>query len=131
MLRFVVAIPFIVHGLAHLGGLFASWTAGRAGFTDRPWLLSQGVTVGSPVGRAVSPLWLVAGIGLVAAGVGVISRQGWWPTVAVPAAAVSLAVILLWWRAVPVGAKLALVLNLVILLALLLPWKERVIDLVR
>jgi hypothetical protein len=128
MLRFIVAFPMVLHGLAHLGGFFAFWTANRAGFSDRPWLLSKGVTLGSVLGRVLSPLWLLATLGLVGTGVGMVLRQAWWPNVAVGAAALSLAAIVLWWRAVPGGAKAGAVFDVAILVVLLLPWKERIVE---
>ena len=70
MIRFLIGFPLIMHGLAHLGGFLASWLADRAGFEDRPWLLSQQVRLQTTVGRVLSPFWLMAVIGLASAGLG-------------------------------------------------------------
>lgn len=120
MVRFLVGFPLVMHGLAHLGGFLASWTAGRAGFADRAWLLPGDATPDSSLGKGFSPLWLVAMLGLLGAGLGVILRRPWWPALAMAGAAVSLMTILLWWRAVPLGAKLGAALDVLILIGLAL-----------
>lgn len=127
MIRFIITFPLVLHGLAHLGGFFASWTANRAGFPDHPWILSKEVRLGSGLGRVISPLWLVVMVGLVGTGVGIVLRQAWWPSVGIAAAWVSLTMIVLWWRALPGGAKVAAVANLCIIVTLLLPWKARIV----
>ena len=131
MLRFLSGIPLIVHGLAHLGGFLASWMSGRAGFSDRPWIFSKGVRLGTTVARVISPVWLMAVTGLVGAGLGVILGKAWWAYLAAPSALVSLMVIGLWWKAVPLGAKVGAAFDVLILVALLPPWRERIIELVR
>jgi hypothetical protein len=130
MMRFLIGFPLIMHGLAHLGGFLASWVADRAGFSDRPWILSQQVQLQTPVGRALSPVWLVALVGLAGSGVGAILRQGWWLGLATAAGGISLAAIVLWWRAVPLGAKLGAALDVMILIVSVLPLGERIIALV-
>ncbi len=47
MLHFIVIAAFILHGLAHASGFMASWTRNSSGFSDRPWVLSTGVTLHS------------------------------------------------------------------------------------
>ncbi len=131
MIRFLIGFPLIMHGLAHLGGFLASWLADRAGFEDRPWLLSQQVRLQTTVGRVLSPFWLMAVIGLVSAGLGAILRQAWWPTLALVGAVISLATILLWWKAVPMGAKLGAAFDVVIITVMILPLGERIIGLGR
>ncbi len=131
MIRFLIGFPLIMHGLAHLGGFLASWLADRAGFEDRPWLLSQQVRLQTTVGRVLSPFWLMAVIGLVSAGLGAILRQAWWPNLALVGAVISLATILLWWKAVPMGAKLGAAFDVVIITVMILPLGERIIGLGR
>ncbi len=80
MLHFIVIAAFIVHGLAHLSGFMASWTKNSSGFSNRPWVLSTGVTLHSGVGHIFSVLWLVAAICSVGAGIGLALQQPWWPT---------------------------------------------------
>lgn len=130
MIRIIFAVVFIGHGLAHLGGILASWAKDRAGFADRPWLFSSSVTLQSPVGRVLGLLWMAAVVGLVGTGLGIALGQPWWPSLAAAAATISLAIILLWARAVPPGAWAGAALDLLILLVWLLPLKEQVTALV-
>lgn len=130
MIRILFAIPLIVHGLAHISGFIASWTATNAGYTDRPWLFSENVTLDSPVGKAFGLLWLVAAIGLAGSGLGLLLRQEWWPPVAVLAAAISLVVIVPWGRTVPPGARVGAAFDMLVILALQTPVRDRLLELV-
>jgi len=105
MLRVVIIAAFFMHGMAHLSGFFASWTASTAGFSERPWVLSASVTMHSGVGRVFGLLWLLAAIGLLGTALGLATQQPWWPMLGVLAAAVSLVAIVPWWNTVPPGAK--------------------------
>jgi hypothetical protein len=125
--RFIIGFLLFMHGMAHVAGLLASWIANRADFADRPWLLSSQVRLQGPIGRALSPLWLVAMVGLVGSGLGAVLQQGWWFDLAAMGAGVSLAMILLWWRAVPLGAKLGAGLDVILLVLALLPLREAVV----
>ena len=49
---------------------------------------------------------------------------------ALPAAVLSLAVILPWWNTVPLGAKMGAAFDLLVLVVLLTPLKERILALV-
>jgi hypothetical protein len=127
MIRFLVAFPWIMHGLAHLSGFLASWTGGSFGFPERPWLFSSNVTLQSPVGKLFGLLWLVAGAGIVGSGIGFLTGKAWWPMLAMVSAGVSLVVILPWWRAVPPGAWAGAVFDLLVLVVLQLPLKDRLL----
>ncbi|MGD8554294.1 MAG: hypothetical protein PVJ07_02850 [Anaerolineales bacterium] len=129
MTRFLIAFPWMMHGLAHLSGFIASWTGSSVGFPERPWLLSSGITLQSPVGKVFGLLWLVAGVGIVASGVGFLTGKAWWPTLAMATAGVSLFVILPWLRSVPPGAWAGAAFDLLVLIVLLLPLKERLLAL--
>jgi hypothetical protein len=130
MLRFVFALPLLGHGLAHLSGFVASWTSSDAGYGDKPWVFSSGVTLTSGVGRAFGLLWLVAAIVLTASGVGVILRQEWWPTLAMIGSVLSLVAIVPWWNTVPPGAKLGAVFDVIVLAVLASPLREQIIKLI-
>ncbi len=127
MLHFIVIAAFVLHGLAHLSGFMASWTKSSAGFANKPWVLSTGVTLHSGVGHIFGLLWLVAAICSVSAGIGLAAQQSWWPMLAVVQAIVSLIVIVPWWKTVVAGAKVGAVFDVIVLIALLLPWRESVI----
>ena len=126
MLHFIVIAAFILHGLAHVSGFMASWTRNSSGFSDRPWVLSTGVTLHSGVGHIFGLLWLVAAICSVGAGIGLALAQPWWPVLAVTQAVVSLIVIVPWWNTVVPGAKVGAVFDVIVLVALLLPWRDAV-----
>ena len=71
--------------------------------------------------RATGALWLLSTMLLIAAGLGVLSEQTWWRSMAIGGAAVSCLAIGLWWKADPPGAKFGAVFNVVEIAALLSP----------
>ncbi len=127
LLRWVLAIVLLAHGVGHVMGFVASWTTVPMGFTDRPWLLSDAITVHSTVGRVFGLLWLVA-MGAFLVGVyGLIGHQVWWRPLLIAAALISLFVILPWWNTVTPGSRIgAAVVDVVVLVALLPPWGEQI-----
>lgn len=94
LLRYIIAMVLIGHGIGHVMGFLEAWTTVSVGFSNQPWLLSSGITIDSPVGRAFGLLWLVAMIGFVGAGLGLLFHQAWWQPLAIAAAVISLVVIL-------------------------------------
>lgn len=130
MWNILLAIPLLMHGLAHISGLLASWTSLDVGYADNPWLFSQGVYLQSLTGRIFGLLWLAAMIGLVGSALGLVFRQEWWRALAVASAVLSLVVILPWWNTVPPGAKIGAIFNLLVLAAMLTPLQRRLFDLV-
>ena len=128
MWKYLIAFVLIMHGLAHIAGPLGFWTSGPQAFAEKTWLFSRGVTPRSPVGQAFGLLWVVAIVGFVAAGVGLLVGQDWWPTLALVAAVASLVVIVPWARVVPPGAWAGAALDLVVLVTLLLPWGTRVVE---
>jgi hypothetical protein len=113
MLRVVFTFLLVMHGLAHVTGLLGHWTSGSGAFPDEPWLLSAGV------------------VGLVGTGLGLVFKQAWWPQLAIAAAAVSLFAIVPWLKVVPPGAWAGALLDVLILVALLSPWAERIVGTLR
>ena len=124
MIKFVIAIPLIMHGLANLAGVFAPWMKALQGFKDAPWLFSSGVTFASTAGKAFSLVWLASSICLVAAGVGLLMEQAWWSTAAVAGCLCSLAAILPWLKAVVPGAYVGAIFDVILLIYLLTPLKS-------
>ena len=96
MLTYLVVFLLIIHGLAHMTGVVGFWASVSRAFGDQVWIFSQGASARSLVGRAWGLLWLVAGIGLIATGLGLLFGQAWWPSLAVGAAIVSLLAIVPW-----------------------------------
>ena len=131
MIRYLIAMPLMMHGLAHVSGFLGSWTNASVGFSERPWLLSSNITLHSPIGRAFGALWLIAAVALVGVGVGLLAHQVWWLPLAPASAAVSLFVIVPWWNTVPPGAKLGAVFDLLVILVLLSPWRNSLLEAVR
>jgi hypothetical protein len=43
IIPYLIAIPLMMHGLAHLGGVFAPWAKRDQGFTGAAWLFSSRV----------------------------------------------------------------------------------------
>jgi len=127
MIKFVLAIPLILHGLANLAGVFAPWTQGLQGFANAAWIFSNGVTYTSAAGRFFSLFWLASTVCLIASGAGLLARQAWWPTLAILGCALSAAAILPWWRAVPPGARFGAIFDLVAILLLVSPLGERIV----
>ena len=126
MWRYVLAVVLIGHGLANVAGVVAPWTKSGRGFSDRPWIFSRGITLRSTVGRFFSLVWLLSTIGLVAAGVGLLTGQAWWRTAALAGVLASLAAILPWWRTVPPGARAAAAIDLILYAFLLSPLSSQI-----
>jgi hypothetical protein len=131
MLKYLLAFLLLMHGLAHVTGLLGHWTSGSSAFPDQPWLLSEGITARAGLGRAFALLWLLALAGLFSAALGLLFKQAWWPTLAIAGAICSLLAIVPWVKVVPPGAYAGALLDLGILVALLGPWAERIIQALR
>ena len=127
MWKYMLAIPLIMHGLANLAGVIAPWTANLAGFKDAPWLFGGGVKFNGLAGRASSLPWLLSTLFLIGSGVGLLLGEAWWVTLAVIGAAASLAVIFLWWKAVPPGARFGAFFDAILLVVLTSPLREQII----
>jgi hypothetical protein len=72
MLKYLIAFPIFMHGMAHISGFIAAWTTKDIGFPDKPWILPGGFRLHSPVGKAWGLLWLVGWIWLVSAAMGLV-----------------------------------------------------------
>ena len=127
MWKYLFAFVLILHGLAHVTGPLGFWTSGSQAFAEKPWLFSRGITPSTTGGRVFGLIWVIAALGLIGSGLGLLFSQDWWPTLAVAAAIVSLVAIVPWARVVPPGAWSGAALDLLILAALLLPWSNRVV----
>lgn len=72
MLRSVIAIVLLMHGIGHIMPLLAAWTPQKVGFSDASWLFSSGVGVVSPLGQAFGLLGLLALLGFCAGALGLL-----------------------------------------------------------
>lgn len=123
MLKYLIAILLIAHGLAHLAGVFAPWTKEMQGFKDVPWLFSRTITYKSTMGKAFSLVWLAASICLVIAGIGFLLGGSWWIAMAIAGCICSLVAILPWWNAVVPGARFGALFDILVLIVLISPLK--------
>ena len=101
MLRFVVSVFFVLHGLVHLLYLGQSRRLFelQSGMTwpDGSWAFSK--LLGDETTRLLAGILLIlAAVGFVAAGVGVFAGQGWWRPLAIGSAVLSAVLYLLFWN---------------------------------
>ena len=129
MIRYLIALLIIIHGLAHLSGFLAAFTNLEVGYTKKPWVFSSQVTLRSPGGKVFGVLWLAAMLGLVASGLGILIQKPCWTDVLPAASALSLVVILPWIRTVPPGAIAGAALDGIILITLFTPLRNQLIRL--
>jgi len=107
LLHYLIGVVFIMHGLAHLSGMMAAFTARDVGFSDKPWLFSTGATLRSPIGQLFGLVWLAAAIALVGS-------------------ILSLIAIVPWWNTVVPGARAGAAFDGLMLIGLVAPWSEQV-----
>jgi hypothetical protein len=132
MLRWIVALVLIGHGLGHSIGVLASWTSIPSGLTGGHWLLSDNVTMDSTVGRVFGILWLVTLVGTTASGIGLLANQEWWQPLAVASSVLSLIAIVPWLNTMPTMSAIgAVAVDLAVLIVLLGPWGQPVVDRIR
>jgi uncharacterized membrane protein YphA (DoxX/SURF4 family) len=129
MLRYLLALVLIMHGIGHVMGFTAAWAPNiEVGFTGVPSILWSEATVESTVGKVFGLRWLVALVASVGAGLSLLFGYEWWRALAIASAFISLAAIVPWLNTVPSGARFgALLVDLLILLVLLFPWSEQLI----
>lgn len=132
MLRVIVAIFMVLHGLVHLLYVGQSQRLFELQpgmvWPDGSWAFSR--LLGEEGTRVVaSACCVLAAIGFVAGGAGLLLKQTWWRPVVVGAAAVSVAMLLGLWdgqmqRLADQGA-IAILINVAILaLLLVLRWPD-------
>lgn len=123
LLKWLLALVLIAHGIGHITGVSAFWTKLPMGFNQNPWIFGAGGSLSSPIGRIFGVVWLAATAILIAAGVGLLTNQAWWTSAAVIGAIISLVAIVPWWNSVTSGVKIGALLDVVILVGLLTPLK--------
>ncbi|HEU0296143.1 MAG TPA: hypothetical protein VFR47_25635 [Anaerolineales bacterium] len=127
MLRFLMGLFVILHGLVHLW--YFTLSRGlvefkpEMGWTGRSWLFTN--LLGDSTTRALaSVLYTLATVGLVVSGAGIFLRADWWRTVLVGSAIFSSAIILLLWDGgmqwIVQKGLIGFLISVVILIALLL-----------
>ena len=90
----------VLHGLVHLWYVVLSqkWVAFQPemGWTGRSWLLTN-VLGDSPTRLLAGLLYVLATIGLVVSGIGVMARGEWWRPVLIGSTILSSVTLLLFW----------------------------------
>ena len=113
MARYLIGGFLILHGIGHSGGYW---------MFVKSWL-SPALT-NYPLKWFFVALWLIAMIGYLAAGIGVLQMHSWWRVVAAVASIISLIVSVLYIQGAPFNAAAADVIILAALLWMDLPTKE-------
>ena len=131
LLRIVIAIILVGHGIGHMMGFVGTWTNWQPfpepSFNESPWIFSDGIFIQSALGKVFGIFWLAAMIGFIAAAVGLVANQAWWPSITIIASILSLLAVIPWWNTFTPGimSKVsAVVVDIIILIALLGPWKD-------
>jgi hypothetical protein len=89
MLRSVIAVLVVAHGIGHILFLISSLGLADWGQSTRSWLLTD--QIGDKGARAVgSLLWLGATAGFVVAGLALLAGWAWWRPLSIVSAAISL-----------------------------------------
>src|SRR5918994_1319513 len=104
MIRYLITAALFAHGLGHLLFLANSWGYWKGNGEGHSWLFSGILGAGQPVEGIFGLLWLIPLVGFVAVSWGYLTHQSWWPQLALASAAISLAMIVLWWSGLVVGS---------------------------
>ena len=127
MLKLAVGVFFVLHGLVHLLWFVVLWRITTVdGLPYSTTVLAHRIDVGDTGIRVVGLLWLVATLGWVAAGFGLIFLVPWWQGLTIAVALFSSALCIL---GLP-EAKYGLLINLIVIALLFLggrfQWLPRV-----
>ena len=121
MIRFLIAIPLILHGLANLGGAVAFTGKPPDGFKAKPSIISPKLHMHSTIGRIWGVIWLLSALVLVIAGLAAIFQKDSWLALSILGSMLSFAAIAPWWNTVPPGARFGAIFDLCSLAILLSP----------
>jgi len=100
MLAFWSGLFIVLHGLVHLWYVTLSQKLvafqPEMGWTGRSWLLTN-VLGDSPTRLLAGLLYVLATIGMVVSGIGVMARGEWWRPVLIGSTVLSSVTLLLFW----------------------------------
>jgi uncharacterized membrane protein YphA (DoxX/SURF4 family) len=130
MYRFVFGILLVTHGLAHIFDLIALLTPGGQGKDKKPGASRSRGTLTTFRSRVNALSWLAAAWLLTGAGIGIFLSKDWWTTLAAIGAVLSITAIVPWWNRTRRSARLGVILDVIILVGLLTPLKEKIIELI-
>jgi hypothetical protein len=129
MMQYILTLILFGHGAAHLSGFLASFTKKDVGYkVDSPWVLPGSVRLQSPLGKIFGIFWLIALFGYIFSAISLLTEANWWITLLIPSAIISLIVILPFWRTVPPGAKFGAAFDVLVLIVMLTPLKQNLIN---
>ncbi|HHH75495.1 MAG TPA: hypothetical protein ENL03_00555 [Phycisphaerae bacterium] len=126
MLRIIIGVFMVLHGLVHLLYSGQSWRLFELQpgmvWPDGAWALAK--LVGDETIRMLASIVMVlAAIGFVAGGAGILVRQAWWRPVVLGSAAFSAVIIVLFWDGALQNlhdkGAIGILINLAILVAVL------------
>lgn len=128
MFRIVFGVFIVLHGLVHL--LYFGQSARyfelqpEMVWPDGSWAFSR--LLGDEATRILASIsYVLAAIGFIAGGIGILVSQAWWRPVVVASAAFSAVIIVLFWdgkmQRLDDQGGIGLLINLAILVALLVP----------
>ena len=129
MFRIIIAIPLITHGVAHISDFIAAWASGGKELSPKPWIFPSDFTLSRTGIRAYALLWLFAALCFACAGLAILFGQVWFPTIAIIGAVLSLLAIVPWWNTVQFSAKTGAIFDMIVLLVLFSPLREKLIEL--
>ena len=122
LLRVLLIVALVVHGLSHLIWFLAAWTPIKLGVVDGPWILPGEVTLTGVVGRIFGLIALLAMALLLIAAVALVLQEPWWRAAARNGVFLSLIVVLPWYPRIPhrIGLQ-AVIVNIVLMFVIALP----------
>lgn len=129
-MRLAAAIFVALHGLGHIIWFMATWARWSLGGSGRADLAKheQGFLVGAltPAGRAVGLLALVVLGGFLATAWGIWTQAAWWPQLLIGSAVASTVVLVVMWNPVLTVSVRALLADIGLAAATLMPWGDRI-----
>jgi hypothetical protein len=127
VLRFIIGVFIVLHGLVHLLYFGQSWRLFELQpemvWPEGSWALSK--LLGDEATRLLASIsCILAAIGFVAGGTGILVRQAWWRPVVVGSAAFSAVIFILFWdgemQKLDNQGGIALLINIAILVSVLI-----------
>lgn len=107
MLRMLVFLVLVAHGIGHSIGVAGGWGNNAWGGSGESWLLSP--VLGRSVGTLEGLIWLIPAIGFVAAGAALLAGIDAWRGLALASSVVSLMAIALFPQQLPSFSTVAAV----------------------
>ncbi len=130
-MRLAAAIFVAIHGLGHIVWFFSTWTQRALGQQGREqleahrhnFLVEPKGSSGKLIG--ILSLLVIAGFGATAWGIWI--EASWWPPLLITSALTSMVVILTMWNPIMRLSVRALLANIGLTAATLMPWGERIL----